>query len=84
MALCSIGIAAGIIGLVVIAKRLFFYRRFGHGGGGCGPRGHWRGRHGGGGYGPARARNRARVEHDQALGYVAGRARTTQRRAKER
>jgi N-methylhydantoinase B len=39
---------------------------------------------GGGGYGPARARDRARVEHDQALGYVAGRARTTQRRAKER
>jgi Spy/CpxP family protein refolding chaperone len=54
MALCSIGIAAGIIGLVALVKRAFFHRRFGHGGGGCGSRGHghwrghWRGRHGGG------------------------------------
>lgn len=56
MALCSIGIAAGIIGLVVIAKRLIFHRRFGYGGGGCGSRGHghWRGRHGGG-FGPGRS-----------------------------
>ena len=38
MALCSIGIAAGIIGLVALVTRAVFYRRFGHGGGGCGPR----------------------------------------------
>lgn len=46
MALCSIGIAAGIIGLVALAKRAFFYRRFGYGGGRCGHRGHFRGGHG--------------------------------------
>ena len=55
MALCSIGIAAGIIGVVLLVKRAFFRRRFGYGGGGCGHRGHWRGRHGGGGYGPGRS-----------------------------
>lgn len=55
MALCSIGIAAGIIGVVLLVKRAFFRRRFGYGGG-CGSRGHghWRGRHGGG-YGPGRS-----------------------------
>jgi Spy/CpxP family protein refolding chaperone len=50
MALCSIGIAVGIIGLVALAKRAFFYRR-GYGGGDCGHRGHWRG----GGHGPGRS-----------------------------
>lgn len=45
MALCSIGIAAGIVGLVMLVKRAFFRRRFGHGGGSC-HRGHWRGGHG--------------------------------------
>lgn len=48
MALCSIGIAAGIIGLVALVKRAFFHRR-------CGHRGHWRGRYGGGGHGPGRS-----------------------------
>jgi Spy/CpxP family protein refolding chaperone len=43
MALCSIGIAAGIIGLVALVKRAFFHRRFGYGGGRCGHRGHSRG-----------------------------------------
>lgn len=55
MALCSIGIAAGIIGLVVAVKTLFRprHRRFGggYGGGGCGHRGHYRG-----GYGPGHSR----------------------------
>lgn len=52
MALCSIGIAAGIIGLVVLVKRAFFHRRFGYGGGGCGHRGHYgHGR----GHGPGRS-----------------------------
>lgn len=40
MALCSLGIAAGIIGVVALVKGLVFRRRFGHhafeGGGGCG------------------------------------------------
>ena len=48
MALCSIGIAAGIIGLVLLAKRLVFHRR------GCGHRGHHR-RGFGHGYGPGRS-----------------------------
>jgi Spy/CpxP family protein refolding chaperone len=51
MALCSIGIAAGVIGLVLLVKRAFFRRRFAHRGGGCGHRGHWRG----GGHGPGRS-----------------------------
>jgi hypothetical protein len=58
MALCSIGIAAGIIGLVALVKRAFFHRRFGYGGGRCGHRGHFRGHGGGwggGGYGPGRS-----------------------------
>jgi Spy/CpxP family protein refolding chaperone len=45
MALCSIAIAAGIVGVVAVVKRLVFRRRFGHlafAGGPCG---------GGGGYG---------------------------------
>ena len=50
MALCSIGIAGGIIGLVALAKRAFFHRR-GYGGGSCGHRVHWRG----GGHGPGRS-----------------------------
>ncbi len=40
MALCSLGIAAGIIGVVALVKGLVFRRRFGHhaleAGGGCG------------------------------------------------
>src|SRR6476661_8743965 len=50
MALCSIGIAAGIIGLVALVKRAFWRRRFG--GHACG--GHGRFRHGGRG-GPGRS-----------------------------
>lgn len=46
MALCSIGIAATIIGLVALVKRAFFHRRHGYGGGRCGHRGHFRGGHG--------------------------------------
>jgi Spy/CpxP family protein refolding chaperone len=49
MALCSIAIAAGIVGVVAIVKRLVFRRRFGHlafAGGPCGGAGF-----GGGGYG---------------------------------
>lgn len=50
MAVCSVAIAAGVIGVVALAKTFFFRRRLrmmgfdgygyeGHGGGGCGPRG---------------------------------------------
>ena len=39
---------------------------------------------GGGGYGPARTRDAGRMRTDRALGYVAGRARPTTRRSKER
>lgn len=46
MALCSIGIAAGIIGLVALVKRAFFHRRIGRGAGRCGHRSHRRGGHG--------------------------------------
>jgi Spy/CpxP family protein refolding chaperone len=56
MALCSIAIAAGIVGVVAVVKRLVFRRRFGHlafaggpcGGGGGGFRGWGRGGHRGG------------------------------------
>lgn len=60
MALCSIAIAAGVIGVVAVMKRIFFYRRFGEPmgfaacgpslGGGCGGghEQHWRARRWGG------------------------------------
>jgi Spy/CpxP family protein refolding chaperone len=57
MALCSIAIAAGIVGVVAVVKRLVFRRRFGHlafaggpcGGGGFGGYGYDAGGGGGGG-----------------------------------
>jgi Spy/CpxP family protein refolding chaperone len=56
MALCSIAIAAGILGVVAVVRRLVFRHRFGHlgfagAGGACGGRrggGSWGGRGGGG------------------------------------
>lgn len=45
MALCSVAIAAGVIGALLLVKRLIFRRRYMRGGS-C--RGSWRGRHGGG------------------------------------
>jgi Spy/CpxP family protein refolding chaperone len=46
MALCSVAIAAGVIGVLLLVKRLVLRRRFGYGGG-CG-RASWRGHHRGG------------------------------------
>ncbi len=43
MALCSIAIAAGIVGVALVLKKLVFRRRFGYGGS-CGHRGWHRGR----------------------------------------
>ena len=57
MAICSVAIAAGVVGAVMLVKRLVVMRRFGRCGGGGGPRfgrwgggGHWH-RGGGGGIG---------------------------------
>ena len=50
MALCSIAVAAGILGVVMIVKRLVFRRRFGHlafAGGPCGGGGRFGGHSGG-------------------------------------
>ncbi|MBX3227906.1 MAG: periplasmic heavy metal sensor [Labilithrix sp.] len=52
MALCGIGIAAGVIGVVALVRRFLFrrhYARFGGGGYACGPRGGARWRRGPGG-----------------------------------
>lgn len=35
----GLAIAAGVIGATILVKRLVFWRHFGRGGGGCGPRG---------------------------------------------
>lgn len=55
MALCSIAIAAGVVGVVMVAKALVFRRRMRMYGGACGGRGwhrHGWGRGGFGGFGP--------------------------------
>lgn len=84
MALCSIAIAAGIVGVVAVVKRLIFRRRFGHlafaggpcGGGGygygCGGHGDEGGSCGGRGFGGgppwARLRKWGRGGHGGGIG----------------
>ena len=55
MAICSIAVAAGVLGVVALVKGLVFRRRFGHlafAGGPCGGGGFGHGGYGGEGEGP--------------------------------